>query len=176
MELIDQFTSFFSSPLFGWILKGGLMYLGVLWFSMVLWVTRDVINRSNSVIFQTLVILTNLALPVFGLLLYLIIRPTKTLTEKYYEELEYHFLTDHQDEKESCPRCEKVIQKEYLFCPHCEEKLKKSCHSCESVYLNDYQVCPYCGEKEKSEQRKQRALKSGKKTDKKAHEKTVVEK
>ncbi|MDF2378859.1 MAG: zinc ribbon domain-containing protein [Candidatus Gracilibacteria bacterium] len=118
--------------------------------------TRDVINRSNNVLFQTMVILTNIALPVFGLVLYMIIRPTKTLTEKYYEELEYNFLNEHEHE-ESCGRCEKKVKSDFLFCPHCEEKLKEVCWSCKHTYLDEYAVCPYCGKKEKSATRKPQA-------------------
>lgn len=169
MEFIDQASAFLSSSLFGYILKGALIYLGVLWFSMVIWVTRDIINRTNSVLFQTMVILMNIALPVFGLVLYLIIRPTKTLTEKYYEELEYNFLNEHEHE-ESCKRCEKRVKSDYLFCPHCEERLKQVCWSCKHTYLEDYAVCPYCGKKEEDNNRKPRSIKkkSSSKTKKKS--------
>lgn len=149
METLDQVISLYESPLFAWILKGALIYLGVLWFAIVIWVGRDIINRTNNILFQVIVILLNIGLPVFGLILYLIIRPSKTLLEKYYEELEYNFLSEQTSESEQCPKCEGSIDQDFLYCPACAEKVKNSCWSCHHIYLSRYVVCPYCGKKEK---------------------------
>jgi len=157
-DSLESITQFFSSPVFEWLVKGALLYLGVLWFAVVIWVARDIINRTNSLLFQSAVILLNIVLPVFGLLLYLIVRPTKTLVEKYYDELEYHFLNDQKVEVESCPRCEDDIQSDFLFCPKCEEQLKRTCWSCDHIFLHEYKVCPYCGKKERKVKRSQRGL------------------
>ncbi len=146
----DQLIAFFSSPILGLILKGLVVYLGILWFALVIYVARDIIQRTDNVLFQILVILLNIVLPVFGLLLYLIIRPGKTLLEKYYEDLEYHFLSDQSAEKESCPRCESPLSPDYLFCPNCSDKVKKSCTHCKRVYWNHHTLCPFCGRKGKT--------------------------
>ena len=91
MDSINKLIALYESPLLDLVVKGMLIYVAILWFAMIVWVARDVINRSNSILFQVLVILANIALPVFGLILYLILRPSKTLLEKYYEEMEYNF-------------------------------------------------------------------------------------
>jgi|CXWL01.1.fsa_nt_gi RNA polymerase subunit RPABC4/transcription elongation factor Spt4 len=148
MQPIDTIISLLDSPVFDWVLKGVLVYLAALWFAIVIWVGRDIIHRTNNVLFQVLVILLNIILPVFGLILYLIIRPGKTLLEKYYEELEYNFLADQGSTEESCPRCETALSPEFLFCPNCSEKMKSSCSHCKQSYLSQYHVCPYCGKKD----------------------------
>ncbi|MDP3976283.1 MAG: zinc ribbon domain-containing protein [bacterium] len=168
MDAIDSVLTFFSSPFADLLIKGALIYLGLLWFGMVVWSARDIINRSNNILLQVLVILVNMALPVFGLLLYLIVRPSKTLLEKYYEELELNFLSEQAHEEEHCPRCEKHLSADFLYCPACEEKVKSACDSCKKVYLSQYLVCPYCGKKDKP-----RGLSSDKRKAKKVVEKAT---
>ena len=109
MDTIDSIIAFAESPLLDFILKGVLIYLAILWFAMVVWVARDVINRSNNILFQVVMILLNIILPIFGLVLYLIIRPSRTLLEKYYDELEYSFLNDHAMGDDHCERCEEKL-------------------------------------------------------------------
>lgn len=154
METIDQMLAIYESPIFEWVIKGVLIYLGVLWFAMVIWVGRDIINRTNNILFQVFVILLNIVLPVFGLILYLIIRPSKTLLEKYYDELEYNFLSDQASGDEQCPKCEGAIDQDFLYCPSCAQKVKNSCWHCNHIYLSRYVVCPYCGKKEKQQHEK----------------------
>ncbi|MDP2690960.1 MAG: hypothetical protein Q8O95_00970 [bacterium] len=162
MEIIDKLIALSESPFVDIAIKGSLIYLAALWFAMVVWVARDIIHRSNNILFQVSMILLNLVMPVFGLILYMIIRPSKTLLEKYYDEMEYSFLSEqageHQDE--NCPRCEKKVSQDFLYCPSCTEQIRNSCWSCSHIYLHEYLVCPYCGKKEKS-----RPLKTTKKTE-----------
>jgi len=175
METIDRIISLSESPLIDILFKGGLVYLAILWFATVIWVARDIVNRSNNIIFQVSVILLNIGLPVFGLVLYMIIRPTRTLLEKYYEELEYGFLTEHSQSEETCPRCDEHLSAEFLYCPSCSEKVKNSCTSCQHVYLNSYVVCPYCGKKGKKKG-SLRSIKHSKKKDKRKNAPMLTEK
>lgn len=94
MDIFDQISDFLSSDYFRWIIYGILIYLGVLWFALVAWVARDIVGRSRSLFFQTMMILLNMGLPVFGLFVYLLLRPPKTLLEKYYDEVEYRMLQE----------------------------------------------------------------------------------
>lgn len=148
MDTIDKIIALAESPLLEFALKGALIYVAVLWFSMVIWVARDIVNRSNNIVFQASMILLNLTLPVFGLVLYMILRPSRTLLEKYYDEMEYDFLSEHALQEEHCNRCNEMLGQDFLFCPSCSEKVRSSCGSCKHVYLNKYIVCPYCGRKD----------------------------
>lgn len=49
---------------------------------LVLFVTRDVLLRSNSFIFQAFCILITALLPIVGFFVYLLIRPSRTIAER----------------------------------------------------------------------------------------------
>lgn len=142
---MEKLFTFLDSPLFDLVVKGGVLYFAILWAALIIWVARDIIHRSESLLVQIGFILLNLALPVFGLILYLILRPQKTLLEKYYEDMEHQFLTDQTLEKEGCPKCDAPVHEDYQYCPACGEKMKKRCSHCKHSYPLTFQVCPYCG-------------------------------
>jgi uncharacterized membrane protein len=60
----------------------GLVFLGVLVIFTVFYVTRDILLRSQSFLFMFFSILLAAFLPLAGFLLYLLIRPSRTLAEK----------------------------------------------------------------------------------------------
>ncbi|MBN2096767.1 hypothetical protein JW752_05260 [Candidatus Peregrinibacteria bacterium] len=91
---INTALEFISTPSFKTIQLAVIIYFGLLWLAIIIWVTRDAINRSNSLLFQVIAILLNIFFPVLGILLYLIIRPSKTTLERYYEELEHRLILE----------------------------------------------------------------------------------
>ncbi len=142
----NSIIEFLSSPTFGTIQIIILSYLGLLWLAIIIWVTRDAINRSNSIIFQAIAILLNIAIPFLGVLLYLIIRPSKTALESYYEELEHNMIEGTATEnKNACDKCLTPVDKEFGFCPNCGTKLKKTCTKCRKAFPNIWNICPFCG-------------------------------
>ena len=150
---MEKLITFIDSPLFDLIVKGVVLYLAILWTALIIWVARDIIHRSDSLLVQIGFILLNLALPVFGLILYLILRPQKTLLEKYYEDLEHQFLSDQTLEKEACTKCDAPVHEDYQFCAACGEKIKKRCSHCKHSYPLSFQVCPYCGKQKKKNEK-----------------------
>ena len=60
----------------------------IIWIAILLWVIKDIANRTDNVLLQVISILIILFLTPFGIFVYLLIRPTKTIFEKYYEEIE----------------------------------------------------------------------------------------
>lgn len=99
LDLLNNALEFLSSPSFQWIEVGLITYLGLLWLAIIIWVTRDSIHRSRSLLFQTFSILLNILIPILGVLLYLIIRPSQTLLERYYQEMEQRLLKEAIEEK-----------------------------------------------------------------------------
>lgn len=97
---INSIVNLISNPSFQTFQSAAIIYAGLLWLAIIVWVTRDAIQRSDSLLFQVIAILLNILFPVLGILLYLIIRPAKTSTERYYEELEHQLILESIHEKE----------------------------------------------------------------------------
>jgi len=135
-----------SSESFGTIKIAVIGYFSLLWLSTIIWVTRDALNRSNSIFFQAFSILLNILVPFLGVLLYLIIRPGKTRMEKYYEELERNMLEENEiGDTNTCDKCLTPVDKDYKFCPNCASSLKKTCKKCRCTFPNIWNICPFCG-------------------------------
>lgn len=150
-SFLNNMMDFINSPTFGTLQIIVISYLGLLWLAIIIWVTRDSINRSKSIIFQTFSILINIAIPILGILLYLIIRPGKTNMERYYEELEHRMLIGDEDSGSTCENCMTVVDKDYAFCPKCGVKTKKTCIKCKKHFPSIWNICPYCGSKQDEE-------------------------
>src|SRR6266540_3734277 len=132
-----------------WILQILIAFFGAyfvaLWFSMIIWTYYDIRARSQDLyvhIFATaLVVVFN----VFGLVLYLILRPRETLAEAYERSLEEETLLQEIEERQSCPSCRQRVQPDFMICPYCHTELKQRCPRCEKLLLPRWDLCPYCG-------------------------------
>lgn len=103
MPTLSELVSWMSHPDISRILIAILLgYILLLWISLIVWTTKDIISRTNKVIYQLISITLVVILNIFGLLIYLGIRPSKTLIEKFFEDLEYEALAQATkiDEKE----------------------------------------------------------------------------
>ena len=148
--LLNQTVDFLSSDTFGTIKIAVLGYFALLWLAIIIWVTKDALQRSRSIFFQAFAILLNIIVPFLGVLLYLIIRPGKTRMERYYEELERNMLEgESMGEQNACDKCLTPTDKDYTFCPNCGESLKKACPKCKKTFPNIWHICPFCGKEYK---------------------------
>jgi len=104
-ELVEWFIQPGVSRIF---IIGLIAYLLLLWAALIIWTTKDIISRTNNIILQIISIILVVVLNVFGVLIYLAIRPTKTIIEKFFEDLEYEALSDSVKKEEKNPdRCRK---------------------------------------------------------------------
>jgi len=149
-EILDYLINFQPDDWFGISLRGVFVYIFILWVALVIWVARDVVGRTKNLVFQVSVILLAIVLNVFGLLIYLIIRPQKTLIEKYHEDLEHKALAENE---ELCPKCEKPLPLVFQFCPHCGEEARQHCKKCHKLVSKNWLNCPYCGAKKSSQKK-----------------------
>jgi hypothetical protein len=111
-----------------------VLYFFVIWISIIVWVIKDIKNRTDKIYLQILSILTVLIFTPFGIFLYLLIRPSKTLFEQYYFEVENNLECLWEDIAEKiwkknsnsifCSECSKYIQAEFKYCPYCKKKVK----------------------------------------------------
>jgi hypothetical protein len=83
-------------------------------------------------------------LNVFGLILYLMLRPRETLAEAYERSLEEEALLQGIEEKAVCPGCGRPSNALWQVCPHCHTKLKKQCIQCSQLLDLPWNLCPYC--------------------------------
>jgi heme/copper-type cytochrome/quinol oxidase subunit 2 len=61
--------------------------IALLYFSLIVWTARDVAARSRDTIVRIAAILLVIFLNVFGLVVYLMLRPRETIAERYEREL-----------------------------------------------------------------------------------------
>ena len=141
-------------------LKSVGLYVLIVWIAFVIWIVRDISNRTSSILLQTFSILVVVILtPIFGLPIYLLIRPRSTLFERYYQELE--LAEAEYEESHHCPACGGIVEADYRYCPHCKEELLEACASCDKLVQKEWTHCPYCGnppkKSEKKESKKEKA-------------------
>ncbi|NDK19382.1 zinc ribbon domain-containing protein [Candidatus Gracilibacteria bacterium] len=127
-----------------------LGYFFIIWAAFIIWVIKDITNRTTNILVQTISIFIILFFtPIFGLPIYLLIRPGSTLFEQYYEDEEVEELEDDDvEEFYHCPGCSHKVSRDFKFCPKCMLELTISCPSCKKRIHSDWALCPYCGEKE----------------------------
>lgn len=119
-------------------------FLAALWLSLVIWTYRDMRARSRDPLAQVLAALVVAVLTLPGLVVYLILRPPRTLDEAYQHTLEEEALLQEIEEKPHCPGCGRDIQESWQICPTCQTRLKKPCHNCRKLMDLAWNICPYC--------------------------------
>ena len=86
-KFTEFFTQIYQSINFEFIIKFVIVYFFLIWISLVVWVLKDIRNRTTNVFFQIFCLIVAV-IPFFGIFVYLLFRPSRTLYEKYYEEIE----------------------------------------------------------------------------------------
>jgi hypothetical protein len=66
----------------------GVAFLLVLWGSLIYWTWRDAKARLKDPMQRTLAVLVSVVLFIPGVIIYLVLRPTKTIEEEYLTTLE----------------------------------------------------------------------------------------
>lgn len=158
-SLLETLRTFFTGTLSGvssvmsidLAIKLVLGYFFIIWAAFIIWVIKDITNRTTNILVQTVSIFIILFFtPIFGLPIYLLIRPRRTIFEQYYEEEELDE-SDEEDELEEvyhCPGCNHKVSRDFRFCPKCAFELTVSCPTCQKQVHTDWTLCPYCGEKD----------------------------
>jgi RNA polymerase subunit RPABC4/transcription elongation factor Spt4 len=131
-NLFTYFTAFFGA------------FLAATWLSLVFWTYRDIRSRSQDRLAHIFAALVVAVLNLFGLVIYLILRPPQTLNEAYQHTLEEEALLSQIEERSSCPGCGTHIHDDWQVCPHCHTRLRKSCARCGRLMELPWQICPYC--------------------------------
>lgn len=68
-------------------LQGGMLLVGALMVFLVFFTTRDILLRTKSFLYMLVSIIIVALLPVIGFLIYLLIRPARTIKEREVEAM-----------------------------------------------------------------------------------------
>ena len=123
----------------------GAAFLAALWVALIIWSWRDIRNRTRDPLVHVLSVLVVAVLFVPGALVYLILRPPRTLEEEYQRTLEEEALLTAIEEQAVCPGCGRRIREDWQVCPNCQTRLRKPCHNCGRLMQLPWNICPYCG-------------------------------
>ncbi len=123
----------------------GGAFIAALWLSLVIWTYRDIRQRARDPLARIFSVLVTAVLFLPGMIIYLILRPSRTLEEEYQHTLEEEALLQSIEESSLCPGCSRRIKENWIVCPNCHTKLKKNCHHCGKLMELPWNLCPYCG-------------------------------
>lgn len=120
-------------------------FLVALWISLVFWTWRDIRARSHDRLLRLLAPLVVLLLSLPGVIVYLVLRPARTLEDEYERALEEEALLAGVEAQANCPGCGRRLSPDWQICPHCHTRLRKSCTRCGRLLELTWNLCPYCG-------------------------------
>jgi hypothetical protein len=120
------------------------MILGLAFYvAIVIWTYKDARKRTEDPIMVAT--FTAIAmLPLFGVFIYMLVRPSEYLADVRERELEIRALERQLGRQERCPYCKSHIEGDYLSCPVCTTKLRQSCTGCEKPLDPRWVMCPFC--------------------------------
>lgn len=118
---------------------GAAVYL-----SIIIWTFMDIRSRSRDRVIWVAATILVLLFNVFGLVIYLILRPHESLMQAYERSLEEEALLQEIEERPICPNCRHRVERDYRVCPNCQQQLKDVCRNCDRLVELDWPVCPYC--------------------------------
>jgi RNA polymerase subunit RPABC4/transcription elongation factor Spt4 len=123
----------------------GGAFIAALWLSLVIWTYRDIRSRACDPLARILATLVVAVLFLPGIVIYLILRPSRTLEEEYQHTLEEEALLQAIEEAALCPGCGRKTKESWTVCPSCHTKLRKPCHQCGKLMDLPWNICPFCG-------------------------------
>jgi len=116
----------------------------IFWLSLIIWTFRDIRSRTQDLLSQILATLLVTVFFIGGLFIYMILRPRQTLAEIYERQLEEESLLAEMTERQTCNNCHARVESDFQICPSCGQKLKRPCPKCERLLELRWAFCPYC--------------------------------
>lgn len=126
------------------VITGAGAVVSAVWLGLILWTWRDMRLRSRDSLAQIAASLMVAVLGLFGIVIYIMLRPPETLAEAYERSLEEEALLQNIEEKPACPGCGRLTKEAWQVCPYCHTKLKKLCMTCGQLLDLPWNLCPYC--------------------------------
>jgi RNA polymerase subunit RPABC4/transcription elongation factor Spt4 len=127
-----------------YLITGTGAVVAAIWLGLILWTWRDMRFRSRDPLAQIAASLMVAVLGIFGIVIYIMLRPPETLAEAYERSLEEEALLQNIEQKPVCAGCGRPIKDDWQVCPYCHTKLKKLCVNCGRLLELPWNLCPYC--------------------------------
>jgi hypothetical protein len=120
------------------------LILGLAFYvAIVIWTYKDARKRTEDPILVATFTAISM-LPLFGVFIYMLVRPSEYLADIRERELEIRALERQLGRQERCPYCKSHIEGDYLSCPVCTTKLRQACTGCERPLDPRWVMCPFC--------------------------------
>jgi len=119
-------------------------YIVAMWVAAVVWTYRDVQARTHDAMTQSVSVALVAVFNLPGLLLYFLLRPQETMSERAERRIELDAFLRDMDNQSLCPRCERSIDAGFVACPYCRTQLATPCRSCGRNVADTWLMCPYC--------------------------------
>ncbi len=142
--ILDSVT-FIGNIDFSFVLRMFFYVYLFFWIMVVIWVWFDASERSSNVPFKVFSVTITLLFNVFGLLIYLLVRPVDSYEERYLNELEKKYLQLETSGIMQCPECSFDLEPGFVVCPRCGKSVKVKCDNCNEYIDNHWEFCAYCG-------------------------------
>ena len=84
------------------------------------------------------------AIPVVGLIAYLVLRPATLVADREEQELDMALRERQLAQYGNCPNCGTPIEKDFIVCPVCNTQVRNVCPTCHKPLEAHWKVCPYC--------------------------------
>lgn len=123
----------------------------IFWIIVLDWVWLDAGERTSNKTARIIYLLLVVFFNVFGWIMYLILRPSQTIEQIYWADLERRYLKYETSELDDCTKCGTQLYPGYTYCPECGLEIKVKCKSCDVYIEKNCEYCPYCGVKTKNE-------------------------
>jgi hypothetical protein len=122
-----------------------LLMLVVLWLALIVYTYLDARRRISDPFLVACATVASF-FPFIGTAVYAIVRPPEYLEDAHERELEIKAaeLRVRQLRDQSCSNCEYPVEKNYLRCPNCQQRLKDPCPACDKPVDPRWGLCPYC--------------------------------
>jgi hypothetical protein len=122
-----------------------ILMLVVVWLALIVYTYLDARRRISDPFLIGCATLASF-IPYLGTAIYAIVRPPEFLEDAHERELEIKAaeLRVRQLTEHSCPSCGFPIEKNFLRCPECQQRLKNPCPSCSRPVDPAWALCPYC--------------------------------
>lgn len=143
MEVNGILAAFLANPSTQLALRTVALCTTALYVATIYWAIQDARTRVTDAR-GVAALAVAAAIPFIGLILYVMIRPSRTLDEARESELAFRAAQADLARSGQCTRCGASTERDWRICPHCRAALATACPSCARPVRIDWAACAYC--------------------------------